>query len=66
MWLLVLMSGKWYAVDHVDEDGFRETGVDNLCEHVIGGSIVCVADDLESWCDEMQIDIENVIKVEAE
>ncbi len=63
-----LMSGKWYAVDYGDEDNLRYNGLDNMFEHIRSGSVVCVTDDLETWCDEMEIDIdiENVIKTEAE
>ena len=66
MWLLVLMSSKWYAVDYVDADGLRDDGLDNMFEHVKGGNVVSVTDDLESWCDEMDVDQDEVIIVEAE
>jgi hypothetical protein len=60
------MSGKWYAVDYVEESGLRYNGLDNLFEHVKGGNVVCVTDDLETWCDEMDVEQDEVIIVEAE
>lgn len=63
MWLLILMSGKWYAVDHVDEDGLRDH-LDDLFAHVNNGEVICVTDDLETWCGEMNVEQSEVTFVE--
>lgn len=65
MWLLIKMSGKWYAVNHVDEDGLRDH-LDNVFDHVNDGNVICIADDLESWCNEMDVQQDEVTIVEAE
>lgn len=62
MWLLILMSSKWHAKDYDTEDDLRVAMAD-VFEHVYTGNVVSITDDLECWCDEMQINQENVIIV---
>jgi len=67
MWMMILLGGKWYAREYDGEDHLRETqGMDNLFAHVNNGEVVCVSDDLETFCDEMDVDKDNVVVVEAE
>ena len=64
MWLLVLMSGVWYAQDFVDEDGLRDDGgLDNMFQHIENGNVVSLVDDLDTWCDEMDVHIDKVVKL---
>lgn len=62
MWLLILMSGKWYAREY----DCLSDNIDDVFEHVNNANVVCIADDLEWWCDEMDVERSEVIIVEAE
>lgn len=63
MYLLILMSGKWYAKDYGGESTLRYN-IDEVFEHVRNGNVVCVTDDLETWCDEMDVKENTIIIVE--
>jgi hypothetical protein len=52
------MCGKWYARDYVDQANLDQN---NMFEHISNGNVVSLADDLDTWCDEMNIDIKDVI-----
>ncbi len=60
MWLMILISNKWYAKNYGGEATLRYN-IDEVFEHVNNGNIVCIADDLEWWCSEMKINESDVI-----
>lgn len=61
--MMILMSDVWYAKDYVTESTLRYC-MDEVFERVNNGTIVCIANDLDTWCDEMCIDHENVVIAE--
>jgi len=67
MWYrLTLMTGKWYAKE-VDPDDVLDTHSSDgrdLEELVQSGTVVAFCDDLETFCDEMDLDIGDIITVE--
>ena len=67
MWLLTLMSSKWYARKYDDEFDLR-ADLDDAFVFVNEGTVISICDDLETWCDEMDVNIETVTvtAVEAE
>jgi len=46
MWMMTLMSGKWYARDY--------------------GTVVSICDDLETWCDEVGVAMDDVVIIKDE
>lgn len=62
MWMMILMSGKWYAWEYDGENHLREI-MDIVFDYVNNGKVVSIADDLDTWCDVMNMDKENVIVV---
>lgn len=66
MWMMILMSGKWYARDCGSEDELREDHLDDAFTFVNEGTIVVICDDLETFCDEMGVDQADVVIVEGE
>ncbi len=65
MWMMILMSGKWYARDLGSEDGLRDA-LGDIITFANEGAVVSICDDLETFCDEMGVDIANVIMAEEE
>lgn len=65
MWLMILMSGKWYARDYGSEDALRDD-MDDAFILINEGTVVSICDDLESWCSEMGIEQDDVISAEVE
>lgn len=63
MWYLVLMSGKWYAVEVFDGGGLRDA-LDNILDHANEGAIVTITDDLDTFCDEMNVNRDAIVEVE--
>ncbi len=63
MWMIILMSDVWYAKDYVTESTLRYC-MKEVFEHVNNGTVVCITDDLDTWCNEMNIDRENVVTAE--
>ncbi len=63
MWMMILMSGKWYGRQYIDEEHLRDE-INNVFAHVNNGEVVSIADDLWTWCDEMQVDEDDVVIVE--
>lgn len=60
MWLLILMSNKWYARDCVDEEGLRDNMKDILTL-VNEGTIVAICDDWETFCDETGVQLDDIM-----
>jgi len=60
VYTVVLMSRKWYAIEH---DDIREI-TEHISEHVDNGNIVAICDDLETFKDEMELDSEHLIIVD--
>ena len=64
MWKLVLMSSKWYAVHYEDGDDLLLDIEDSVFEHVNQGTIIALSDDLETFADEMGIELSDIETVE--
>lgn len=64
MWMMILMSGKWYARC---ENRLRTRKILNDAFTLINeGTIVSICDDLETWCDELGVDMKDVVIVKNE
>lgn len=65
MWMMMLVGGKWYGLEYDGESHLREgQSMDKLFAHVNNGEVVCVSDDLGTFCMEMDVDQEDVVIVE--
>lgn len=65
MWMMILLNEKWYGREYDGEGHLRED-MDNLFAYVNNGEVISIFDDLDTWCDEMDVDREDIIIVEVE
>ena len=65
MWMMIFMSGKWYARDYGSEAALRSDMTD-LFTFVGEGTVVSLCDDLETWCDEMNVEQADVVMAAEE
>lgn len=63
MWMLILIGSTWYAKEYAGENHLREE-LGSVFDHVNNGNVVSICDDLDTWCDEMEIHIDSVVVVE--
>lgn len=64
MWMMILMSGRWYAKEFDGEEHLRDS-MDEVFIHVGEGTVVCFTDDLETFCDELRVLVDNIVIVEG-
>jgi hypothetical protein len=62
MWKLVLLTGTWYAVQYEDEDELTLDIDDAVFEHVRIGNVVALTDDLETFADQMNIIVDDIVR----
>ena len=63
MWMMTLMSGKWYGC----ENRLRtRKNMNDAFAFINEGTIVPICDDLETWCDELGVDMKDVVIVKNE
>lgn len=65
MWMMILMSNKWYAKDLGNANGLHDA-LDDIIRFANEGTVVSICDDLETWCGEMNVNLSDVIMAEAE
>ena len=65
MWLMILMSGIWHAKEY----GCKEDLCDDLDDAFIfvnEGTVISICDDLETFCNEIGVEMENIVIVSRE
>ena len=66
MWLMTLMSNRWYARKYDSEEDLRNDLDDVSFIDKDEGNVVSICVDLESWCDEMGVELADVVPVAGE
>ena len=62
IYLFIKMSGKWYGQEIDDVESAEE----NIQAHVDNGNIVVLADDIETFAEEMGIEVSDIEMVDGE
>lgn len=62
MWLMILMSSRWHAKEYESEEDLRDD-LDDAFIFVNEGTVVAICDDLETFCDEMGVEMEDIVIV---
>ena len=64
MWLMILMTNRWYARQYDDFDDLtRESALEKIEDYVSQGTVVSICDDLDTWCDELGVSVDDVTVV---
>jgi len=59
------MSGKWYARDYGTENHLR-VKLNDAFAFINEGTVVSICDDLETWCDEVGVAMDDVVIIKDE